>query len=108
MKEYGVHLDVLGSALMAQADERIKWHEHVAGVMGEELEALAAAADAQTKVADATTLQRRTELEKKITGHREHARFLAFVRQNLVSRKRYRLALIDLDALGILPKGRYC
>ena len=31
--ERGIDLDVLGRAIIAQADERIRWHKRTAGVM---------------------------------------------------------------------------
>lgn len=38
--ERGINLDVLGRAIIAQADERIRWHKRSAGVMGAELNAM--------------------------------------------------------------------
>ena len=52
-------------------------------------------------------VSRRTDLESKIDGHLEYARFLKFVRQNIVRKRRYRLALSDMSLLEIMPKGRY-
>ena len=52
-------------------------------------------------------LSRRTDLQSKIDGHLEYARFLKFVRENIVRKRRYRLALSDMSLLEIMPKGRY-
>jgi hypothetical protein len=96
--EHGVNLDVLGQALIAQADERIKWHEHVAAIMADEL---------QTLSTESKERWRRTDLETKMTSHQEYAKFLAFVRDSIVATRRYRLGLYDLSALEIRPKGMY-
>ena len=52
-------------------------------------------------------LSRRTDFRSKIDGHLEYARFLNFVRQNIVRNRRYRLALSDMSLLEIMPKGTY-
>jgi hypothetical protein len=104
--EYGVHLDVPGRALIAQANERIKWHEHIAAVMTEELKALTSLTAGERPL-DVKQILRRTDLETKVSAHREYARFLTFVRDNLERGRRYRLALTDLSALEIMPKGTY-
>ena len=52
-------------------------------------------------------LSRRTDLQSKIDGHLEYARFLDFIRQNVVRGRRYRLALTDLSMLEIMPKSTY-
>ena len=52
-------------------------------------------------------LSRRTDLRSKIDGHLEYARFLNFVRENIVRNRRYRLALSDMSLLEIMPKGTY-
>jgi hypothetical protein len=104
--EPGVNLDVLGRALIAQADERIKWHKQTAAVMAAELKAMTSAApDASDGWRQRS---RRTDLESKISGHLEYARFLTFVRQNIVRTKRYRLGLTDMSLLEITPKDYYC
>jgi hypothetical protein len=89
--EHGVNLDVLGRALIAQADERIKWHRH----------------GALENIADWKQHSRRTDLQSKMSGHLEHARFLTFVRQNIVPARRYRLGLTDMSMHVIMPKGSY-
>jgi hypothetical protein len=103
--EYGVHLNVLGRALITQADERIAWHRQMAETMTAELSA-AERPDA-TASTDWRQQARRTELERKISSHLEYARFLTFVRQNLERNRRYRLSLADLTTLEISPKGLY-
>ena len=105
--EQGVHLEVLGSALIAQADERIKWHKETAALMTAELNAMTPGAEPNTPE-EWRQRMRRTDLESKIHGHLEHARFLTFVRQNIVRTRRYRLDLSDLSSLEITPKGYYC
>ena len=107
-KEYGVHLDVLGRALIAQADERIAWHRQMARSMAAELKSAAATPDEAGKRVEIQQLQlRRNDLERKISGHLEYARFLTFVRRSLVRTRRYRLSLTDLTTLEISPKGLY-
>ena len=104
--EDGVNLEVPGRALVAQADERIKWHKQTAALMTAELKAM--------KPAELNTAEewrqrmRRTDLESKIHGHLEHARFLTFVRQNIFRTRRYRLGLSDMSPLEITPKAYYC
>jgi hypothetical protein len=105
--EHGVNLDVLGRALIAQADERIKWHRHMATLMAEELKAITPGAAPGT-IDELKQRSRRTDLESKISGHLEYARFLTFVRQNIVRTRRYRLGLTDMSLLEITPKGSYC
>jgi hypothetical protein len=104
---HGVHLDVLGRALIAQADERIKWHKQTAAVMAAELKAMTLGASPDSSD-DWKQRSRRTDLESKINGHLEYARFLTFVRQNIVRTRRYRLGLTDMSLLEITPKGYYC
>ena len=99
--EHGVHLEVLGHALIAQADERIKWHRQIATTMRGELEATA---PKDEDIADWKHHSRRTDLETKISNHLEYARFLTFVRQNLVRTRRYRLALTDMALLELTPQ----
>src|SRR5436190_4904098 len=92
--ERGINMDVLGRAIIAQADERIRWHKRAAGVMEAELKAITMEPDAPAHSAeDWKVLSRRTDLQGKIDGHLEYARFLTFVRQNIVRDRRYRLAL---------------
>jgi hypothetical protein len=106
--ERGVNLDVLGKVIIAQADERIRWHKRTAGVMEAELRAMRAKRGAQASIADDwKQVSRRTDLESKIGGHLEYARFLNFVRQNIVRSRRYRLGLTDMSMLEIMPKGTY-
>ena len=104
--EYGVHLDVLGRVLIAQADERIAWHRQMAETLTAELKSTAVTRDDAARP-DWRMQSRRTDLEGKISGHLEYARFLTFVRRSLVRTRRYRLSLTDLTVLEISPKGLY-
>ena len=107
--ERGINLDVLGRAIIAQADERIRWHKRTAAAMEAELKAMKAQPRADVIAADDWKRDaRKTDLESKIDGHLEYARFLTFVRQNIVRGRRYRLGLSDLSLLEIMPKGTYC
>jgi len=106
--ERGINLDVLGRAIIAQADERIRWHKRAAGRMEAELKAIPLAPGAPaSNTEDWKQLSRRTDLQGKIDGHLEYARFLDFIRQNIVRDRRYRLGLTDLSLLEITPKGSY-
>ena len=106
--ERGIDLDVLGRAIIAQADERIRWHKRTADVMETELKAITPPPDAPAASAeDWRQVSRRTDLRSKIDGHLEYARFLTFVRQNIVRGRRYRLGLTDMSMLEIMPKGTY-
>jgi len=106
--ERGINLDVLGRAIMAQADERIRWHKRTADAMEAELKAMPMKPGAPAStVEDWKQLSRRTDLQGKIDGHREYARFLDFVRRNIVRDRRYRLGLSDMSLLEIMPKGTY-
>jgi len=106
--ERGINLDVLGRAIIVQADQRIRWHKRTASVMEAELKALPLKPGAPASTAeDWKQLSRRTDLQGKINGHLEYARFLEFVRQNVVRGRRYRLALADMSFLEIMPKGTY-
>ena len=106
--ERGINLDVPGRAIIAQADERIRWHKRAAGVMEAELQAMTMEPGAPaSSAADWKQLSRRTDLQTKIDGHLEYARFLDFIRQNIVCDRRYRLDLTDLALLEITPKGSY-
>jgi hypothetical protein len=104
----GVNLEVLGRAIIAQADERIQWHKRTASRIETELKAIAKTSGAPASIADDWKLaERRSDLESKMDSHLEYARFLTFVRQNIVRDRRYRLALSDMSLLEIMPKGRY-
>ena len=106
--EKGVNLDVLGRAIIAQADERIRWHKETARVMQTELKAITTKPGASADLSeDLRQISRRTDLRSKIGGHLEYARFLDFVRRNIVRDRRYRLALSDMSLLEIMPKGTY-
>jgi hypothetical protein len=106
--ERGINLDVLGRAIIAQAAERIRWHKRAADTMEAELKALPGAPGGPASGAqDWKHLSRRTDLQAKIAGHLEYARFLDFVRQNIVRDRRYRLGLTDMATLEIMPKGTY-
>jgi hypothetical protein len=104
--EHGVNLDVLGRALIEQADERIKWHKETAAVVAAELKAMTLGAAPGT-IDEMKQRSRRTDLESKISGHLEYARFLTFVRRNIVRTRRYRLGLSDMSLLEIMPKSSY-
>ena len=106
--ERGINLDVPGRALIAQADERITWHKHIAGVMAAELKTIPLEAGATLSTPDEWKQQaRRTDLERTMNGHLEHARFLMFVREHLVRDRPYRLGLTDLSILEIMPRESY-
>ena len=106
--ERGINLDVLGRAIIAQADERIRWHKRSAELLQAELKELPLkSGDPATTSSDWKQLARRTDLQTKINAHVEFARFLGFVRQNIVRERRYRLALSDMSLLEITPKGTY-
>jgi len=105
--ERGVQLEVFGRAIIAQADDRIKWHKQMASTMTAELKAMVPS-DAPDSAEDWKQRMRRTDLESKVGGHLEYARFLTFVRQNIVRTRWYRLGLTDMSLLEITPKGSYC
>jgi hypothetical protein len=106
--ERGINFDVPGRAIIAQADERIEWHKRAAGRMEAELKAMPMQPGAPaTNAEDWKQVSRRTDLQTKIDGHLEYARFLDFVRQNIVRDRRYRLGLADMSTLEIMPKGTY-
>jgi len=106
--ERGINFDVLGRAIIEQADERIRWRKRAAGMMEAELGAMTMKPGAPASSAeDWKQLSRRTDLQSKIDGHLEYARFLNFVRQNIVRGRRYRLGLDDMHTLEIMPKGTY-
>ena len=106
--ERGINLDVLGRAIIAQADERIRWHKRAAELLQGELKELPLkSGDPASTSNDWKQLARRTDLQTKINAHLEFARFLGFVRQNIVRDRRYRLGLSDMSLLEIMPKGIY-
>ena len=105
--ETGVNLDVLGRTIIAQADERIRWHKQTARVMEAELKAITMKPASGSLSEEWKQTSRRTDLQNKIGGHLEYARFLDFVRRNIVRDRRYRLALSDMSLLEIMPKGTY-
>ena len=106
--ERGINLDVLGRSIIAQADERIRWHKRTAGVMEAELKAMTQQPGAPASTPeDWRQVSRRTDLKSKIDGHLEYARFLDFLRKNVVRDRRYRLGLTDMSMLEIMPKGTY-
>jgi hypothetical protein len=76
--------------------------------MEAELKAITMTPDAPASSAeDWRLVSRRTDLRSKIDGHLEYARFLTFVRHNIVRGRRYRLGLTDMSMLEIMPKGTY-
>ena len=105
--ERGINLDVLGRTIIAQADERIRWHKQTARVMEAELKTIAMKPASGSLSEDWKHTSRRTDLQNKIGGHLEYAKFLDFVRRNIVRDRRYRLALSDMSLLEIMPKGTY-
>jgi hypothetical protein len=106
--ERGINMDVLGRAIIAQADERIRWHKRTAEVMEAELKSITAKPSSPDDLKEHLRLiSRRTDLQSKIGGHLEYARFLTFVRQNIDRGRRYRLGLTDMSMLEIMPKGTY-
>ena len=79
-----------------------------AGTMEAELKAMPMHPGAPASTGeDWKQLSRRTDLQTKINGHLEYARFLDFVRRNVVRDRRYRLGLADMSTLEIMPKGTY-
>jgi hypothetical protein len=105
--ERGVNLDVHGRAIIAQADDRIQWHKRTAAVMEAELKAMALMQAPTGTAEEWKQIMRRTDLEGKINGHLEYARFLGFIRQHIVRGRLYRLGLTDMSLLEIVPKGIY-
>ena len=104
----GVDMDVFGRAIIAQADERIQWHKRTVARMETELKAIAEGPAPAVNSADDWRLAvRKSDLQNKVDAHLEYARFLAFVRKNIVPNRRYRLALSDMSFLEIMPKGTY-
>jgi hypothetical protein len=106
--ERGVNLDVPGRAIVAQADQRIRWHKRTAAVMEAELKAMAQTPVGAGSAEEWKQILRRTDLERRIGGHLEYASFLGFVRQHIVRDRLYRLGLTDMSLLEITPKGTYC
>jgi len=107
VQEHGVHLEVPGRALIAQASERIKWHRQMADTMRRELKGTLPRGDSEGVGADWKEQARRTDLEVRISDHLEYARFLSFVKESIVRTRRYRLALSDLTVLEIKPRLPY-
>ena len=106
--ERGVNLDVPGRAIIAQADERIRWHKQTAATMEAELKTPALAQASMAGDAEEwKQVMRRTDLQRLMNGHLEYARFLGFVRQHIVRDRLYRLGLSDMSMLEIMPKGSY-
>jgi hypothetical protein len=105
--ERGFNLDVPGRALIAQADERIKWHKRTAATMEAELKAMPMQPGAPVALEDWKQHSRRTDIEAKMNGHLEYARFLTFVRRHIARGQTYRLGLTELSFLEIMPKGSY-
>jgi hypothetical protein len=101
--EYGIHLDVLGKALIAQAGERIAWHKRSVAVLSEELKSMTLPPGPPADIKDWWQWTRRTEVERNMASHQERARFLAFIARHLVRSRTYRLSLSDLDQFEIKP-----
>lgn len=102
--EYGVQLEVVGRALIQQAEARIEWHERTAAIMANELQTLTPESGDPTRTVEFGKRWRRTDLESRMNGHLEYARFLKFVRDSLVDNRRYRLGLADMSVLEIAPR----
>ena len=103
--ELGVNLIVPGRAVVAQADERIRWHKRSAAAMEAELKLLSDFDN--EKLENWNKRARCTDLRSKIDGHLEYARFLTFVRTHVARSRTYRLSLSDMSLLEIMPKGSY-
>lgn len=101
--EHGIHLDVPGRALIAQAGERIAWHRRNATVLAEELKSMTLPPGPLLDIKDWTQWTRRTDVERKMASHQERARFLAFVARHLARGRTYRLSLSDLAQFEIKP-----
>ena len=101
--EHGIHLDVPGKALIAQAGERIAWHKRNAAVLADELKSMTLSSGPPHEIKDWTQWTRRTDVERKMASHQERARFLAFVARHLVRGRTYRLSLSDLSQFEIKP-----
>jgi len=102
--ESGVHVIVPGRALIAQAEERIRWHEQNAAMAEKE----AADLRSMTNVGEAARHQSRiNDLERRARSHHEYASFLTFLKRHVVPKRRYRLGLTDMSVLEITPKGLY-
>src|SRR3954469_23848991 len=105
-REHGVHLVVPGTALIAQAEERIRWHRQNASLASKE----AADLKADGRAASGEEWRHRSrlnDLERRANAHLEYARFLTFLKRHLAPRRRYRLGLSDMATLEITPKGLY-
>jgi hypothetical protein len=102
--EHGINLDVPGTALAAQAAERIEWHNRTIAALSEELKGIPAKDSADLTTADDWRRDaRRREIARQLLGHQEYARFLSFLQRHLEPRRVYRLSLTDLSALEIMP-----
>jgi hypothetical protein len=101
--EQGVHLDVPGKALIAEAGERIAWHKRSAAVLAEELKSMTLPPGPPADIKNWRQWTRRTEVERNMASHQERARFLAFVARHLVRGRTYRLSLSDLSQFEIKP-----
>ena len=103
--DQGLSLDVPGSALIAQAVERIAWHKRNAALMAAELKSLPPRDGKLASPDEWKQDARRTELTRLMHGHEEYARYLGFVKQHVKRRRVYRLSLQDLSHLQIMPKA---
>src|SRR3954463_14855089 len=72
--EYGVHLIVPGTALVAQAKERIRWHEQNAALAEKELAHLASLANSESGEGWRQR-SRINDLRRRADSHHEYARF---------------------------------
>ena len=68
--ERGIQLDVPGRALIAQAGERIAWHERNAAVLAEELKSMTLPPGPPPDIKDWTQWTRRTDVERKMASLR--------------------------------------
>jgi hypothetical protein len=106
--ERGIHLDVRGADLIAQAEARIAWHKQNAETMAAELRAMSPKAEATKAVAeDWTQRSRRTDIARLMSAHEEHARFLTFVAKSLSRTRTYRVTLSDLTHFELAPRKMY-
>lgn len=101
--EYGIRLDVLGKALIAQAGERIAWHKRTAAGLADELKSMTLPPGPPADIKNWKQWTRRTEVERQRASHQERARFLTFVARHLVRGRTYRLSLSDLSQFEIKP-----
>ena len=101
--ERGIQLDVPGRALIAQAAQRIAWHQRSAAVLAAEIKSMTIGSGPLADMKDWTQWTRRTEIERKMASHEERARFLTFVARHLVRGRTYHLSLRDLSEFEIRP-----